>query len=148
MGKSSEIQKHTDKYTLIGALDPDTKEIKPLSLDDGLSATMEGLNVLLHVWNSGTMDWEKFTGLAISGDDLTITMGDVEKLLADNYWHDTRYDFTGNNPIYIGKHTTHDVATSDTGWFIWKFSWSGNNPTRKEGPLVGSWDGRAGLGWG
>ncbi len=148
MAKSSEIQQHTDKYTLIGALDPNTGEIKPLSLDDALSATMEGLNVLLHVWNSVTMDWEKFTGLSISGDDLTVTMGDVEKLLADTYWKETLYAFTGNNPIYVGKNTTHDAATSAIDWYIWKYTWSGNNPTRKEGPLVGSWDGRAALGWG
>jgi len=143
MGKSTEIQQHTDKYTLFGAIDPTTGEIKPVSMAD----LPGGIAVVQYVWDTTLMQWVKMQQPVLEADDLTVTMGDVEKLLADNYWHDTRYEFAGNNPLYIGKNTTHDESTAAATWFIWKYSFSGNNPTRKEGPLVGSWDGRAGLGW-
>ena len=143
MSKSDNIQAHTDKYVLLGALDQDTDEIKPLDMED----ITGGLAVIQYVWNTTTLQWEKMVQPMIYADDLTVEMGDIEKLLAANYWKEQRYEFSGNNPIYKGLHTTIGAATSNTNWYIWKFTFTGNNPTRIQGPIVGSWDNRASLGW-
>ena len=64
-------------------------------------------------------------------------------------WHDVREAYDVNNLlIYKGCHEFHDVAITDTNWEIWKYTYSGNNRVRTEGPLRGSWDGRAALAWG
>jgi len=65
-------------------------------------------------------------------------------------WLDERYDYAGGtNVIYMGKNLTHNAAQAAVTWYVWKFTWdASNNCTRKEGPLVGSWAGRAALGWG
>lgn len=111
---------------------------------------MGGLLVANHVYNTGTGAWEKMQQPIITVDgDLTVTMGDVEKLLAEYYWLDKRFDWTSGDLDYLGFSTTHKASTS-TGnlWYIMKFTWSSGNPTRIEGPLVGNWDGRAALSWG
>jgi len=81
---------------------------------------------------------------SLSSVDLT----DVEDLLSSDYWKDLRLDWTSGDLDYKGLNTDHDAATDAATWYIWKFTWSGSNPTRIEGPLVGTWDGRAALGWG
>ena len=142
--KSAPIQQHTDKYTLFGALDPDTGEIIPVSLDD----LTGGIAVIQYVWDTTLLQWVKMQQPTINADDLTITMGDVERLLAGNYWNDQRFEFSGDDLIYKGLNTTHKALTSDTDWYILKYTWDGSgNPTRIEGPLVGSWDNRASLAW-
>jgi hypothetical protein len=50
--------------------------------------------------------------------------------------------------IYKGVHELHDVADTDLEWEIWKYTYSGTNCVRIEGPLRGSWNGRAALAWG
>ena len=66
----------------------------------------------------------------------------------DAYWKDIRMEYSDGNLVYKGVHTDHNSATSDTGWEIWKYTWSGDGPTRIEGPLSGAWDNRATLSWG
>jgi len=61
---------------------------------------------------------------------------------------DQRFDYTSGNLDYRGLNVVHDEETSATTWYIWKYTWVGVNCTRAEGPLVGSWDGRASLSWG
>jgi hypothetical protein len=80
--------------------------------------------------------------------DLTVTTGDLEKLLSGSYWLDTRIDDTSGNVDYKGVNTVHKATEATATWRIWKFSdYSGGIARRKEGPLVGSWTGRAALAW-
>jgi len=78
MGKSSSIQSHTDKYSLIGALDPDTDEIKPVKLGDG---TVLGLGVQLYVWDSDSLAWVKMQQPTIEAGDLYVAVDQVEAKL-------------------------------------------------------------------
>lgn len=79
--------------------------------------------------------------------------------LADSIPLDTRMDFdtttfTGKAVLeYKGIHATHKALESDSSWLIWKYTWqllAGSSPdiVRIEGPLEGSWTGRASLAWG
>ena len=68
-------------------------------------------------------------------------------LLTTGY-RDVRYAYTGSKIEYMGLHDTHDEDTSDTEWLVWKYTYSGNNVVRVEGPLEGAWDNRESLGWG
>ena len=72
----------------------------------------------------------------------------VPELVANSYWKDKRLAFDGsNNLIYLGVTRTLNVGTSDLHWWIYKFTWSGSNLARIQGPIEGSWDNRADLGW-
>lgn len=112
-------------------LDPDTKALK----------------VALYVWDTNALDWIKAEAQALSADDLTAAMGDIEKALLSYYWKDEMYEWSTDDLIYIGKNTTHKAATSATTWHVWKRTYAAGKMTRQEGPLTGSWDGRAGLAW-
>lgn len=69
-------------------------------------------------------------------------------IVAGAYFDDCRYAYDVNdNMIYMGFNLIHKAATSDSTWNVWKFTYSGSNLVRKEGPLEGSWDNRASLGW-
>jgi YD repeat-containing protein len=68
----------------------------------------------------------------------------------DGIWHDVRiaYDSSGYL-IYRGVHEMHNIATTNADWEIWKYTNdTSGRVTRIEGPLRGSWDGRASLLWG
>jgi len=109
----------------------------------------EVLHVQSWIWNPDTLDWERMKQptLELTGD-LTVTMGDVEKLLANDYWKDQRLEYSGGDLVYKGFNTTHKAAVNATTWYIWKYTWVGNDCTRIEGPLVGAWSNNAGLAWG
>jgi hypothetical protein len=111
------------------------------------------LQVMSYVWDPDTLQPVKMEQPTINldADDLTVTMGDVEKLLANNYWKDKRFENnSAGNPIYIGLNITHKELITATTWYILKFTWdaSGRNLERIEGPLVGAWSNRTGLSWG
>jgi len=133
------------KGTLIRGNDPDTKAPVIAAID----AASKTLRINNWVWNTVTLVWERMKQptLELTGD-LTVTMGDVEKLLASDYWKDQRLEYSGGDLIYKGLNTVHKAATSATTWYIWKYTWDGSDCTRIEGPLVGSWDGNDGLAWG
>ena len=59
-----------------------------------------------------------------------------------------KIEYSDGDLIYLGKHHIHRAATNDSGWSISKFTWSGGNIIRDEGPLKGAWDNRASLNWG
>jgi len=132
------------KGTLIRGVDPDNKAPVIVAVED----VSQTLRINNWVWNTVTLAWERMKQptLELTGD-LTVTMGDVERLLADNYWKDQRLEYSGGDLIYKGFNTTHKAATDAATWYIWKFTWSGSDCVRIEGPLVGSWDGKAGLAW-
>ena len=57
---------------------------------------------------------------------------------------DVRFDPNDSAPDYIGTHVTQGAATSDSGWKILKFTYSGANVTRIQ-LAYGAWDSRASL---
>lgn len=81
-----------------------------------------------------------------ASDNLQIYYDDV---VGDENWKDQRFDYDiSNKLIYRGVNIGHDAAVAGTDWFVWKFTYVGENVTRIEGPLVGSWTGRASIAWG
>ena len=111
------------------------------------------LKVALLVWNplaSPNPDWERMKQPNIEhSGDLTVTMGDVEKLLASNYWKDKQYEYDeSGNCIYKGFHTTVNAGADTAGRYIWKYTYDVNGySTRVQGPLIGTWTNKANLGW-
>jgi hypothetical protein len=101
MTKSSEIQKHTDKYSLVGALDPDTEEIKPVNLGDG---TILGIAVQQYVYNTVTLQWEKAIQpeFSLTGE-VKVDNEELEQLIIDQLQD---YGFSGyvisGTDIYTG----------------------------------------------
>ena len=86
-------------------------------------------------------------------DDGTVNFAGVRDRLTiavlGAFFHDQRFDWDADgNLIYRGIRPRHNDPITETDWEIWKFTWSSGNLERLEGPLVGSWDGRAFLGWG
>jgi hypothetical protein len=109
----------------------------------------DGIVVNLRVYDPDTLAWVRMTqpGLNIDQADLTVSMGDVEKLLSENYWKQVRYDWTSGNLDYKGFNLLATAAEDATDWYVWKYTWSDSKPTRVQGPLVGTWTGRSGLSW-
>lgn len=64
------------------------------------------------------------------------------------WWKDQRFDYTDSKLIYKGVHRLHDAADTDAEWAIWKYTYTDANVVRIEGPLDGTWNGRASLPWG
>lgn len=58
-----------------------------------------------------------------------------------------RLDWTSGSLDYVGLNASVTAATSATTWQVWKYTWTSSNLTLKQGPLTGSWDGRAALAW-
>lgn len=65
----------------------------------------------------------------------------------NRYWNDARYEYSSGDLVYIGRNETHKAATSATTWYVWKYTYGASGIARIEGPLTGSWDGRAALAW-
>ena len=73
--------------------------------------------------------------------------------LADDTWYPYQpqrvvlFEYSGSDMIYRGINITHKAATSATNWVVWKYTYTTSLLVKIEGPLVGSWDGRAALDW-
>ena len=65
----------------------------------------------------------------------------------DTYWKDKRFEYSGTNIIYRGYHITLNADEDDGKWIIWKYTHTGNNITRIQGPVVGPWTNRDSLLW-
>lgn len=104
--------------------------------------------VALFVWNTATLAWERMKQPTLEVGDLTVSMGDLEKLLGGHYWKDQRFAYTAGDLIYKGLSTTHKAAT-DAGdlWWVWKYTWVSGDLTRIEGPINCNWDDRATEAW-
>jgi len=105
----------------------------------GLDITTRSVNVNARVWDPSTLTWVRMEQpvLELSTGDLTITMGDVEALLADNYWKRMKpYLHTSTKPKYICKNTDIDANETDTDWYIWKYT-DADIP-QIEGPRTGA----------
>lgn len=100
MSKSSDPQGHTDKYTMIAALDPDTGEIKTLELGDD---TITGLHILQWVWDTNTLAWVKMEQPVIEAGDLYVAVDDLEQYTLDKLDQYKLDDFdVSSNPLYCG----------------------------------------------
>lgn len=63
-------------------------------------------------------------------------------------WHKRmKVTWSGDTPSYIGYHREANAATSVSGWEVFKLTWSGDDLTDIQGPLIGTYDDRASLGW-
>jgi hypothetical protein len=130
MGKSTAIQEHTDKYSLLGALDPDTEEIKPVRMGDD---TVLGLASQLYVWNTSTLVWDKMTQPSIAADtinvestpdttDLSTDNSTTAQLGIDGVWTGTGEDMLGYAQVAISLNSDVDSAASGM-----QFQWSQDN---------------------
>lgn len=124
-------------FRIIGGQDKDTGDRVQLAVVE-IDPNIYALAVAPYYWNSGLLDYDKAVQGQILADDLTISMGDVERLLADAYWKRSKFFYTGNNVEYICYNTDIDANETDTDWFIWKLVYTGNNVTEKEGPRQGA----------
>jgi len=102
MTTSSEIQAKTDKYQLVGAVDPDTGEIKPVNLGDG---TVLGLAVQQYVWDTDLVTWVKAQQpqFSLTGE-IQVDNAELEALVEDTLqqYHFSGYIIDGDN-IYTGN---------------------------------------------
>jgi hypothetical protein len=130
MSKSDKIQAHTDKYSLIGALDPDTDEINPVRVGD---TTVLGMAVQLYVYNTSTLVWDKMTQPSVLADtinvdstpdtsDLSTLNSTVAQLDPDEVYEGTGEDMLGYAQVAITLHS--DVSSTETGM---QFQWSMDN---------------------
>jgi len=96
-----------------------------------------------------SMDWQLIGGLDADGEAAGLTF-EGERIVVDSgesYWKDRRYEYDTGDLIYRGVNTEPSASTSATTWHIYKYTWDVDDLVRLQGPLSGSWDGRAGLGW-
>jgi hypothetical protein len=76
-----------------------------------------------------------------------VKIRDLAVSVSNDLWDDTRFDWTSGDLDYKGKNETHKALVTATDWQIYKYTWAAGLPTRIEGPLEGSWTGRAALSW-
>jgi len=85
----------------------------------------EVFKVALQVYNPLTLGWERMVQpkIELSAGDLTVTLGDVERLLSNQYYKRTRiYAHSSGRIKYLCKNTDVDAETTDTDWLCWKFT--------------------------
>lgn len=59
-----------------------------------------------------------------------------------------KWDFTSGDADYYGVHKNHKASEDDPTWLIWKMTYDvDSNKLTEQGPLKGSWSGRAALDW-
>lgn len=120
-----------------GAIDDSTAEVIQL-YSDGTSKTLRTNN---WVWNTTSLAWERMKQPVIElTGDLTVSLGDVERGVTEQYYAREKYYYSSGMPIYICKNTDVDANETDTDWLIWKLNWTSGNMTEKEGPRTGRVD--------
>ena len=74
--------------------------------------------------------------------------GNLEVVETDGYWNQWRYAYDVNGNLeYKGLHKVFNALTSDTSYWITKYSYDVNQDLERKQRAEGSWDGKAGLGW-
>jgi len=66
-------------------------------------------------------------------------------IVDSGYYADIRFDHNDDTPTYIGLHITQGVATTDQGWKIYKFSYTGTAAGMNVNHVefkYGAWDDR------
>ena len=102
------------------------------------------------VWNTSSLAWDRETqGLRELTGDLTVTLGDVERLLAGQYYKRLKtYSYASGRIKYSCQNTDIDANETDTDWFCRKFTDA--DPPESEGPREGAVNSEAvvnALGW-
>ena len=88
-----------------------------------------------------------------SGKTIHLPIVEDDVNTADDPWYPYQpqrvvlFEYSGSDMIYRGINITHKAATSATNWVVWKYTYTTSLLVKIEGPLVGSWDGRAALDW-
>jgi hypothetical protein len=59
----------------------------------------------------------------------------------------TRYDVVDGKRIYTGGHTLMTADVNDPNWIIYKYTYSGDDLIKEQGPLIGVWRNRENLEW-
>lgn len=120
--------------SLILAERDDIDEFDAVKLDPDT----QGLRVCLFCYNTSTLKWQRMKQptLELTGD-LTVTLGDVERLLADQYYKRMKsYSYASGRIKYICRNTDIDANETDTDWFCKKFTDA--SPPEWEGLLQGA----------
>lgn len=144
MGKGREM---SAAFRIIGGEDKDTGERVNLAVAE-VAPGVYALATVPYVWNASDLDYDRGQQAQILADDLTVSMGDVEKLLSDFYWQRSKFYYSGNNITYVCYNTDIDANETDTDWYIWKLTYTGSNVQTKEGPRQGAVDSEpSGLAW-
>lgn len=128
------LQLDQNGRVVLGAIDKDTGEIRYVGCDED----SRGLHTNMWVWDTNSTAWVRMKQpvVEVSGD-LTITMGDLEALLADHYYKRTKtYSYGSGRIKYLARNTDIDAAEADTDWLCWKFSDADNADS--EGPRTAS----------
>ena len=79
-----------------------------------------------------------------------MTSGYFEKhalIQSNGLWGRSLYYYGTDGIEYICRHIEKGTASSAGGWYIWKYIYSSGNLEDVQGPLRGTADGRAALGW-
>lgn len=123
-----------DHTGILEAEDTDTDRRLPIGMDP----TTHSLNVNGWVWDAVGLVWTRMTqpGIYIDEANLTVSAGDIEKLLADMYWQQT-YPYTyavSGRVKYMCRNTSISAALSATSWYVWKFDDA--DVPRFEGPRL------------
>jgi hypothetical protein len=100
--------------------DDDPTKSVPVKLDPD----SRSIRVNVWVYNTTTLAWERMKQptLELTGD-LTVTLGDVERLLADQYYQRGKtYTHASGRVKYVCRNTDIDANETDTDWFCWLYS--------------------------
>lgn len=148
-GMSGYTKPSGDERLVGGPVDLDTaltRNFRAKECNFSAGGSVHALAVVPIYYNPDTLAYEYAQRPSIHIDDLTVSMGDVEKLLAESYWKlkQFAYDSDGNVE-YAGFNTDGSAADGDTDWYVWKYTWSSGNCTKIQGPVEGSWTGRVAL---
>lgn len=122
------------QYTMKG-IDPATGQ----EVEVGVNPDHNGVIILNKVYDPQILDWVNMEQPILNVDNmnLTVTMGDVEALLADNYWKRMLpYTHASGKPKYICRNTDIDANYTDVDWWVWKYS-DADIPII-EGPRIGA----------
>lgn len=132
-------QPFSDDYKIVG-------EGNPAGYDEDEEIMKTGVLV----FNTSTLKWERMKQPVIElTGDLTVSLGDVERLLANQYYKRMKpFSYASGRVKYICRNTDIGAGETDTDWFCWKFTDA--SPPESEGPLEGAVNSEAavnGLGW-
>ena len=123
-----------------------TKSLMAIDADDGyikdvfLEVDVRGMRIVNYVWDTDTLSNVRMTQpLTAAG------IADLDLAAKNIFWAETRIEYSGDNPIYVGYNETLGAATSATDWQVKKITYTGSNPTRIQIQLT-SWDLRT-AGW-
>lgn len=75
-------------------------------------------------------------------------MNHTELILAGQLYRCKQFAYDATNQlIYEGYHLDPNAGDGDKHWHIFKHSWTDGKKTKTQGPLIGTWTGRAALPW-